>query len=427
MVSGVSIVVCLLLLEVITAALLWKQTGTFPYARPVLKAYKQELRELARPGEQKTYRHPALALHPYLGYISNFDLSQTHKGQRNNRSGFFSEVEAVYQPADTNEYVVAVLGGSVAAQLCILGGEHLKAGLEALPQIAGRKVVIVPLCQGGYKQPQQLIAFAYHDALGLRPDLVINIDGVNEMLFFQNNALNNHIEPSYPWNWLSISPMPDQDPEVMRAKLAIVDLREARANRAAALMKNRLYKSALGRLIIERLDDRAEFLEAEAAVQLEARMAELSEGHLTYPQTGPLHWTTDSFEAAMAESAAVWRRAGITLNGMIRARGIPYLHGLQPNQYFPGTRTLTDWEKDNAYTDDPDSEFYRPLSEGYAYFTNEIPALRDAGVPIVNLTDYLGDPPITIYSDNFSHFNHDGNRLLAEAVVRAVAEAANLK
>ncbi|MCB1069978.1 MAG: hypothetical protein KDL31_06450, partial [Kiritimatiellae bacterium] len=177
-----------------------------------------------------------------------------------------------------------------------------------------------------------------------------------------------------------------------------------------------------GRLIIERLNDRSDFLEAQAALQLEARMAELSKGKLSYPQTGPLHWTTDSFDEAMAESAAVWRRAGITLNGMIQARGIPYLHGLQPNQYFPGTRTLTEWEKDNAYNGDPESEFYRPLSEGYAYFTNEIPALKNAGVPIVNLTDYLGDPPITIYSDNFSHFNHDGNRLLAEAVVKAVSD-----
>lgn len=421
-ISLVALAVTLLLLEAGTAVVEWTRTGEFPYAPSVIRAHKQVLRDQTRGLEEEEYRRPRLALHPYLGYVSNADLHQTHKGAANNRSGFFGEVEAVYRPADPNEYVVAVLGGAVAAQLCILGGEHLARALEALPPVRGRKAVIVPLCQGGYKQPQQLISFAYHYILGLHPDLVINIDGVNEMLFFQNNALNNHIEPTYPWNWPALIWESDRDVEVMRARLDIVEVREREAKRAAALLKNRLYKTALGRVVIARLEARDALIAALAAKRLEARMQELTEAAPTYLRTGPLHWTTDDFDEAMTESARVWREGGILLADMIRGRGIPYLHGLQPNQYFPGTRTLTEWERENAYTDDPASEFYLPLSSGYAVFTNEFEVMRREGVPIVDLTDYLGDPPITIYSDNFSHFNHDGNRLLAEAVAVAVGE-----
>lgn len=418
LVSAISLSFCLLGLEVALAAYQALKNKVNPYAKTTVDAYRAELRSVAELLNDQGHRQPALVIHPYLGYIVNDDQRQRHHGMPNNRSGFYAEVEATYQPADTNEFVVAVLGGSVAAQLCIIGEKALKEELAQVPGVQGRPVVIVPLAQGGYKQPQHLISFAYHYVLGLRPDLVINIDGVNQMLFFQNNTLNNHIDPSYPWNWLTLVTT-DQHPEVMRERLAIMNERELRSARALRMLERGRYRSVLARSLRRRMDMMSLARERQAEEAMVDHLTSQDVGERTFQQTGPVYWKADSLDAALAKSATLWRDSSILLSDMVKGRGIPYLHGLQPNQYFPGTRTLTDWEKQHAYN--TNSTFYLPLSRGYAFFTNEMPALLEARVPFVNLSQWMADPPETIYSDDFSHFNEHGNRLLARAVAEAVA------
>lgn len=77
--------------------------------------------------------------------------------------------------------LVGIFGGSVARQCCDQGAPRLAALLEWSPRFAGREVV--PLCLGheGYKQPEQLLVLAYLLSLGQQFDLVINIDGFNEV------------------------------------------------------------------------------------------------------------------------------------------------------------------------------------------------------------------------------------------------------
>ena len=59
--------------------------------------------------------------------------------------------------------------------------DRLAAALAAAPAFRGRD--IVPLCfsHEGYKQPQQLLILSYFLSIGQAFDVVVNIDGFNEV------------------------------------------------------------------------------------------------------------------------------------------------------------------------------------------------------------------------------------------------------
>lgn len=135
-------------------------------------------------------------LHPYFGFVANAGRRATDGGKpqaigqslggdapletgdfEHNAHGFHSPYEYPHTPESPETYIVAISGGSVAAQLTLDGAGRLIKGLES----RGRRVVILNFAQAGFKQPQQLIVVAYYLSLGQRLDAVINIDGFNEV------------------------------------------------------------------------------------------------------------------------------------------------------------------------------------------------------------------------------------------------------
>ena len=57
-------------------------------------------------------------------------------------------------------------------------------------------------------------------------------------------------------------------------------------------------------------------------------------------------------EAMYLDYVEVWARASLEMELLCAGYGIRYLHFLQPNQYLPGSKTLTDEERARRY--DPD-------------------------------------------------------------------------
>jgi len=415
----VAVLVCLLVLEGALGAYRALRRGRNPYGAGVLADYRSSLENVSASAERADGQLPSIAPHPYLGYVANYDARKSHKGMPVNRFGFFSEVEPLYQPDPEEEFAVVVLGGSVAAQLCIVGADDLRRGLEKLPITKGRRVVINSLCQGGYKQPHQLLILSYFLSLGLHADLLINIDGVNEMAFFQLNARQNKIDPSFPWNWLTLTDAERPDREAMRARLDIIGQRENRARLAAVLLRTGLYRSVLFRYLRERLDRMSIHREGRAEHRLEERLREISRQAPSYGRTGPVYWSGDELDEALLESARLWRRASIALSDLARAQGIPYVHGLQPNQYF--FRETPPPERPDSGVYNSESRFFQALTRGYAPFAGQAETLRAHGVPFVDYNEsFFGHVPETIYEDDFAHLNPRGNEMLAEAVVESV-------
>ncbi|MDP8237131.1 MAG: hypothetical protein P9M08_12170 [Candidatus Erginobacter occultus] len=416
----VSLLVCLIVLEGALGAYRALRRGRNPYGAGVLADYRSLLENVTASADRADAQLPSIAPHPYLGYVANYDARKSHKGMPVNRFGFFSEVEALYRPDPEEEFAVVVLGGSVAAQLCIVGADALRRGLESLPITGGRRVVINSLCQGGYKQPHQLLILSYFLSLGLHADLLINIDGVNEMAFFQLNARQNKIDPSFPWNWLTLTDADRPDREAMRARLAIIRQRESRARLASVLLRTGLYRSVLVRYLRERLDRMSIHREGRAEHRLEERLRDTSRQTPSYGRTGPVYWSGEDLDEALLESARLWRRASIALSDLAREQGIPYVHGLQPNQYF--FRETPPPERPDSGVYNTESRFYRALTRGYACFISQSEILRANGVPFVDYNEsFFGHVPETIYEDDFAHLNQRGNEMLADAVVESVA------
>src|SRR5262249_42955698 len=106
-------------------------------------------------------------IHPYLGFIPE---------PRKGGDLVIGEVDRIPPHAD-NQLVVGVFGGSFAAGMCAYAAKELHEVLSR----PGKDAHIVCLAAGGYKQPQQLLTLAYLLAQGARFDVVLNVDGFNEV------------------------------------------------------------------------------------------------------------------------------------------------------------------------------------------------------------------------------------------------------
>ncbi len=109
-------------------------------------------------------------IHPYLGFVIDFNDEQKNK----ETYGFTTTVAPVIkrEPGKLN---VVLLGGSVAQSM----GEVMQ---EVLRRVCRVPPNVVNLGFAGYKQPQQLLALAYFLSLGAEYDLIINLDGYNEIV-----------------------------------------------------------------------------------------------------------------------------------------------------------------------------------------------------------------------------------------------------
>jgi hypothetical protein len=104
--------------------------------------------------------------HPYFGYVNMQRLD---------------ELERLRVNGYDSQYVIAILGGSIADQFAtyVINHPQYFAQLrQVIPEIGDRTIRIVNLAFGGYKQPQQFIVTNYFlESL----DLTVNIDGLNEI------------------------------------------------------------------------------------------------------------------------------------------------------------------------------------------------------------------------------------------------------
>jgi hypothetical protein len=125
--------------------------------------------------------------------------------------------------------------------------------------------------------------------------------------------------------------------------------------------------------------------------------------------------TTHTGEALVADIAAGWSRASRLMHDSLRARGVPYVHVLQPNQYAT-RRTFTADEARVALN--PASPFKAGAEQGYPALVQEAASatLRDAGVNITDATGLFDREPAAVYIDDCCHYTRRGYELLADLI-----------
>jgi hypothetical protein len=370
-----------------------------------------------RPGRERAglgFQDPSTALHPYLGYVF---LPKEKRGGEG-RPGIAVSPDGVLDPGplvrkrSADRYIVGLTGGSVSGQMGTFHGAHLERALRDLPGTAGRTLEFVWLGMPGYHQPQQLFQVGWLLARGGELDLLVNLDGFNELAV--PCALNapQGAHPLFPMNWSMVA-LDTPDPDLRRDLGAIAFLKEERAARTAEFAASAWSWSPTARLLWKREDDRLAARIAAHAWSLQNRDAE----EIPWFVRGPADAHVP-LDAMILECVEVWRRSSLQLQALCDANGIRYLHCLQPNQYDPDSKPLSGTERTDAI--DAESPYREPIEKGYPLLRDAGRQLREAGVDFHDLSLAFADARATLYVDNCCHFNGEGNRILADAIGAAL-------
>jgi len=348
-----------------------------------------------------------MAVHPYQGYQI---AQQTRRGQENAR--YFASPEA------QSNFDIVLIGGSVAAMFGNMAGKLLFPTLEKDPRLAGRPIRLHSVACPGHKQPQHTMTLQWLLSQGWRPDAVILLDGFNELAVSADNAKVG-VNPLFPY-WIEMQMRLGtaiSDPADMELVGSAIAARQDAESLRESLRSWPLTRSAitgtwaLGRL--ERAANRAR--ERVLAVQ-EHEKAKSQELHsLTIGGPG-----FDSDPAAvLSQCVEAWREGSRSMQAICRARGIPFLHVLQPSACDAGSKPLTPEELEAAK--------YPPLwaetiARGYPRLREVGAELAREGIGFLDATQIFAGHSERIYLDS-CHFQDAGAEILgplmAEAFLRA--------
>ncbi|MEM1183116.1 MAG: hypothetical protein AAGM22_32535 [Acidobacteriota bacterium] len=354
-----------------------------------------------------------VVLHPFLGFVLDAETApRLGNSEVARRLGFpFNLHKPIRGPSD-DALVVALFGGSFAEQTYIFAYAELTEALASIERFAGRKIILINLASGGYKQPQQLQALHYLLALGGHIDVAINLDGFNETALIRDENISLGTHPSFPRSWrLRVD---DLGPETRRAMAEIAWLEDRRRRSRTWASEAPWRWSFTVRLVHSRIH----CMIVDAIARREALIRDAESGEASFQAAGPKFHYAD-WDQAFDAAAALWRRSSLLMHRTLMASGGEYHHFLQPNQYVEGSKPLSPEELRDAYVGD--SGFRRDIGRGYPRLVAAGESLRaDEGVAFHSLLRVFADRQETLYVDNCCHVNRAGYRIIAEAIARHV-------
>jgi len=370
-----------------------------------------------KPGRERAglgFKDPAMSLHPFLGYVytpRQEGDDPLPPGISVSEDGFLDDRAAI-RTRSPGRLLIGIVGGSVAGQLGSFHTAHLERALRRYPEFRDAELEFVRLGMPGYHQPQQVIQIAWILAQGGELDILLNLDGFNEVAVPAALNAPAGAHPLFPMNWSMVA-LDAPQPEVRRALGEIAYLKDERAARTARLRSSAVARSPTARLLWKLSDRDLERRLARAAWTLQRFPREEIPWFVRgpardhEPDGGLVPWCVE-----------IWRRSSLQLRALCEAHSIRYVHVLQPNQYLPGSKPLSPTERANAY--DPESPYLAVVEEGYPLLRAAGEHLRAEGVDFHDLSRVFEDVGATLYVDNCCHFNAEGNRILCDAIAAAM-------
>jgi hypothetical protein len=338
-------------------------------------------------------------LHPYLGW----EMVQGNQL-------LDDEFNWLHSPASSDATQILIVGGSVAAgfSLELMGRGRLAEIVHADPRLAGRKLHFMTFARGGFKEPQQINAVNFLLGLGFDPRVVINIDGFNEVALGNNNwAEGSH--PAYPSaaHWAHLAVWGSSDSEALDKVTAIRDSQRSIEQWGSFILAWRLDRSCvLGKLALHRMYR----LRHDIVDEFTAYGKYLAERQNSTSMHGPA--LAGGEMDAVKASVECWKESSRTLSDICRARGIIYLHVLQPTLFDAGSKPLTAKEIANGKADDT---WKHGVQLGYPLLRQEGEELRRLGVDFIDATQIFAKRADELYYD-CCHFVRAGHELLAEKI-----------
>lgn len=367
-------------------------------------------------------------LHPYFGYVQK-PGPDFRPGFKYNNYGFISPYDYPYTKTNNNQVIIGILGGSVASNYSIYEVQNkiLEKKLQQLPQFQGKELIILSLAIGGYKQPQQLITLNYLLALGQEFDMVINIDGFNEVALANINNQNglDFVMPSSS-HVQALTGLANNSLSTPAIK-ALLNIKDNKPKIKDALetLKNCSLAScnAVMSLYIEDLvkNYRRDVARFERYRHQQSEDDNTAESVIYFYMQDPILTDNQLFP----KIADHWAQTSILINQTLKANNIPYFHILQPNQYYPTRRVFSEAEKQVAFS--PDSPYQEAVKKGYPLLLKQVEKLKANQVNFFDGISILDDTKEPAYIDNCCHYNKLGENILSNFVADSIVNAVKNK
>jgi hypothetical protein len=348
-------------------------------------------------------------IHPYFGFVDDLTyLEEVGEAKFRTKLGFLKAAgqSQDFPFYDENHTNVAIFGGSVATGIC-LAFPIIAESLRRVPSLA--ETQIEPFCYalGGKKQPDQLQALSYLYALGAHFDIVINLDGFNEVAIPIVENYAKGVNPFFPRSW-HLQAAPSDVGRTLSFLSYVKDISRRAANSS--------YNWSA--LVTSTADAVVRMVDKTTSNVITGYFRE--SGNYPFAQSGPT-LVFDSDESQWRELARMWARSSVLMGKLVKEMGGQYFHFLQPNQYY-GFKEFTPQEQANAFSHD--HPYRQGAVKGYPQLVKFNRFLKKT-VNYRDLTKVFADVEETLYIDSCCHTNSKGNRIMATAIAQTIREKWN--
>lgn len=357
------------------------------------------------------------AVHPYTGYVMEKD---THN-RLWKEYGFLAEIDPFRASANPKLAIVALTGGSVVEYLFPNdeARNKLRGYLQKLPAFRDKKIVLIMLGMAGYHEPQQLMAVTYYLSQGGRLDMLLNVDGFNE-LYYPQELYNEKIFPAYPSLWPEI--YAEQYNANYLTDLAHIGLMKEVRYRTAVAFK--YVNFSITAEILWDMLDRA-MLDNLSSAQLDMLTVQ-DRKNVPYFVSGPTTMQGAPKEDMYNFQMTLWKSSSLQLHYLAQGNHFQYFHFLQPNPYADQSKSMTPEELQDAFSNGHNSQM-SIVAKLHSSQQKALEDLRAQGVNTYDLTHIYSDSKESIYTDEFSHTTDLGKMMLVDAIGQRIVGAQKVK
>jgi len=378
-------------------------------------------------GNKKTFQWQANhILHPYLGFVANpgiyshdAEFSRDNQTTVVNEEGFLGDSPTLSK--GPNEVVIVILGGSFAMNFYLDARDKLIEELRRSERFKNKKIRVISLSMSGYKQPQQLLALSYFLSLGADFDIVINLDGFNEVVLPFADNLRSNVYPFYPRFWQTyVSGTLDVETAVQFGNL--IQAKQQREQLRSTFSNSPLSSLNFGLITWEALDSRLKRRIRQQSASLAESIGKQNSTTTTrsYERFGPRPPIALTQDAILAKLVDNWANCSIQMNALGRTNDFEYFHFLQPNQYVTNSKEFTNEEEKHAYYKGGDYNYKTYAEKGYPLLITKGKDLSRQNVAFKDLTMVFKQSSETVYEDMCCHINRHGNEIVAEAIAATI-------
>jgi hypothetical protein len=346
-------------------------------------------------------------LHPYFGFVA--DPSQNKPELKVSDFGFLeSDNSSPIVKRSPGKVVVALFGASFSR----LAYDSLKSVFNEHGAALGKEFIVINFAANGYKQPQQLMVLNYFLALGAEFDVVINLDGFNEVALAPSENIPYNVNPFYPRKWDRRTATAINPTIVKLIGYAEVS-KESKEKWAQAFKNHHLYLSPTLFLLWQVRDNKLSRIIYETNQTIKTEWSKSQ----SYTMRGPRYIFTNE-EQLYQDLVEVWKRCSLQMKDLCAANGARYYHFLQPNQYVEGSKPMSEAERRQAVSSE--SRFANGAIKGYPFLVKAGRELQAAGVQFTDLTMIFSDHPEMLYIDDCCHTNREGTDIVANRIYEEI-------